>query len=408
MAGASPAVRGRMLPKVSAMTKTAFRLLRPARLALALLAGLALASPFVDRASGQTPSATVEVTDVAGRTVTVKRGAERVILGEGRLMYGTSILDKDKPFRRIVGWAEDMILFDPGTYRKYRTIFPEGDQVPRFGSAFNSDFSVEKAIALNPDVVIFPLSAYYKVRDTQLVEKLEKAGVPSVFIDLREDPLINTVPSMLVLGQIFGKEAEAAAFLSFYLKETRRITVAVGNKPDAKRPLVIMERAAGLTPDKCCLTFGNANLGAVLQAAGGRNWGTARFAGLGGDINPETLFAENPPVIIGTGADWAESTPGARPVPFGYETTPEATQAALRSLAERRGWSTLQAVQSKRFYGIYHQFYTSPAHLVALQVFAKWMHPEDFRDLDPAVTLAEYHRRFSPIPLTGVFWAELK
>ena len=253
-----------------------------------------------------------------------------------------------------------------------------------------------------------PLSTVFRTRETGLAEKLERAGIPMLFIDLREDPLVNTVPSMMLLGQVFAREKAAQDFINFYMRETRRVTVRLANKKDNERPLVIMERAAGLDPGKCCMTFGNANLGAVLQAAGGRNWGTARFAGLGGDINPETIFAENPPIIIGTGADWAESTPGSQGVPFGYETNPDAVQQKLKGLADRKGWNALQAVQNKRFYSVYHQFYMSPAHLVAMQVFAKWLHPDTFKDLDPEATWREYHERFSPIPLSGVFWAALK
>jgi iron complex transport system substrate-binding protein len=144
-----------------------------------------------------------------------------------------------------------------------------------------------------------------------------------------------------------------------------------------------------------------------MQEAGGINWGAGRFPGLGGTVNPETVLTDDPEVIVGTGADWAESTPGSRGVPFGYEATPDRVQAALRALAERPGWSSLRAVKTKRFYSIYHQFYTSPAHLVALQVFAKWLYPQTFRDLDPDATWAAYHERFSPIPLSGVFWAQL-
>ncbi len=350
----------------------------------------------------------IEVTDLAGRKVGVKPDAGRVILGEGRLMYGTGILDKDQPFRRIVGWADDMITFDPGSWRAYRAKFPEADNLPRFGSAFSGDFSTEKAIALNPDVVLLPLSALFKAKETGLIEKLEKAGIPALFIDLREEPLKNTVPSIRLLGQVFGREAEAKAFIAFYEAETRRVTDRVAGKPASDRPLVVMERAAGYDPSKCCMTFGKANLGAVLDMAGGRNWGSSRFPGLGGEINPEALFAEDPPVVIGTGADWAEAVPGSVAVPFGYETNPEAVQRALKALADRKGWSTLQAVRARRFFSVYHQFYTSPGHVVALQLFAKWLYPDAFADLDPQATWRTYHERFSPIPLTGVFWAQLQ
>ncbi len=350
----------------------------------------------------------IEVTDLAGRKVRVKAGADRVILGEGRLMYGTGIVDRDQPFRRVVGWADDMITYDPGSWRAYKAKFPEAEELPRFGSAFSGDFSTEKAIALNPDVVLLPLSGLFKAKETGLVEKLEKAGIPALFVDLREEPLKNTVPSIRLLGQVFGREAEATAFIDFYEAESRKVTDRVAGKPASERPLVVMERAAGYDPSKCCMTFGKANLGAVLDAAGGRNWGSSRFPGLGGDIHPEALFAEDPPVIIGTGADWAEAVPGSVAVPFGYETSPEAVQHALRALAERKGWPTLQAVRARRFFSVYHQFYTSPAHVVALQLFAQWLYPDEFRDLDPAATWRAYHERFSPIPLTGVFWARLQ
>jgi iron complex transport system substrate-binding protein len=374
------------------------------------VAGLALIA-LATAARAQTPTVPapmIEVTDLAGRTVKVKRGAERVILGEGRLMYGTSILDKDNPFRRLVGWAEDMVLYDPGSYRKYAATFPEAEKLPRFGSAFSSDFSAEKAISLNADLVLFSLSSLYKVADTGVIAKLEKAGIPALFVDFREQPMQNTVPSMSLLGLVFGKEAEASAFNNFYLRETRKVIVRVANKPEAKRTRVMMERAAGYNPNTCCDTFGNANLGAILQDAGGLNWGTAKFAGLGGTVNPETIFAENLDVIIGTGADWVEAAPASQGVPFGYEASAEKVQEKLAALANRKGWQTLKAVQNKRFYSVYHQFYTSPSHLVALQVFAKWLYPDEFKDVDPEATFREYHERFSPIPMTGVFWAQLK
>jgi len=95
-------------------------------------------------------------------------------------------------------------------------------------------------------------------------------------------------------------------------------------------------------------------------------------------------------------------------VPFGYEATPDKVQQSLRALAERKGWPTLSAVKTKRFFSVYHQFYTSPSHLVALQVFAKWLYPDEFKDIDPEATHRLYHERFSPIPLSGVFWAQLQ
>lgn len=369
----------------------------------ALGAGLATSAlPRPARAAGP-----IEVTDLAGRTVTLRAPARKVILGEGRLMYGLSTLLPRAPFERIAGWAEDMVLFDPGTWRKYRAAFPAAERIPRFSNAVNADFSTEAAIGLDPDLVLFPLSAFQRLEATGTLAKLGRAGIPSAIVDFREQASQNTVPSIEVMGRLLGLEGEARAFNDFYLRETRRVSARVWNLPPARRTTVFMERAAGFDPNSCCTTFGNANLGVTLQEAGGINWGAARFPGLGGTVNPEALFTEDPEVIIGTGADWSEGSPGSRGVPFGYEATPARVQAALRALTERPGWAQLRAVRSKRFYSIYHQFYTSPAHLVALQVFAKWLYPESFADLDPDATWRAFHDRFSPIPLSGVFWAQL-
>ncbi|TAD89942.1 MAG: ABC transporter substrate-binding protein [Alphaproteobacteria bacterium] len=349
----------------------------------------------------------IDVVDIAGRPVRLRRPARRVILAEGRLMYGFSILQPKAPFERVVAWGDDMVLFDPGTWRAYRAAHPTADRVPRFGSAVNSDFSVEAALAADPDLILFPLSAYQRQQQAGTFEKLARAGIPTAVIDLRESLAQNTQPSIEILGALLGLEAEAAAFNRFYLRETRRVSSQVWNLPAAKRTTVFMERAAGIDPNTCCMTFGNANLGVTLQDAGGINWGAGRFPGIGGTASPEAILTLDPEVIIGTGADWAESTPASQGVPFGYEATPARVQAALRALAERPGWQALRAVKTKRFFSIYHQFYTSPAHLVAQQVFATWLYPEQFRGLDPQNTWQEYHERFSPIPLSGVFWAQL-
>ena len=93
---------------------------------------------------------------------------------------------------------------------------------------------------------------------------------------------------------------------------------------------------------------------------------------------------------------------------FGYEATEEAVQERLGALADRDGWPELSAVKNGRFHSVYHQFYNSPYHFVAMQAFAKWMHPELFADLDPEATIVELHDTFLPIDYSGVFWGTLE
>jgi len=352
----------------------------------------------------------ITVTDIAGRVVKVKHGVERVILGEGRMMYTVGVLDHEDPFQRIIGWKTDLITSDPDAFRKYQVKYAEqAAAIADFGSPFAGDFSVEKAIALNADLVILNLGNLFKADESGVLEKLEKAGIPVIFIDNRIRPLQNTVPSVLLMGRVFAKEDTAQEFVDFYLQQMRRVTNVVSGYALEDRPLVFLERAAGIHGDAdCCRTFGGANYGKFIDEAGGINWGTKLFPGFASEVSFEAMINVNPDVIVGTGANWAEKRPETWAVLLGYEATEEDAQKRIQRMAGRAGFTELKAVKEKRFYSIYHQFYNSPYHFVAVQQLAKWFHPEDFEDLDPTATFKEVHDRFLPIDFSGLFWTELK
>lgn len=350
----------------------------------------------------------ITVVDLAGRTVEVPHGAKKVILGEGRMFYATVVLDKEKPFEQLAAIGDDLPKFDPDTWDKYLARFPEAKDVPMIGAAASADFSVEKALELNVDVLVVTLGFYDKIKESGVIETLEKAGVPTVFVDFRERPTQNTVPSVLLLGRIFGKEAEAQAFADYYMAQMRRVYMGLGNLKADQRPLVFAERAAGLDPAVCCNTFGNFNFGEFIAEAGGFNLGTKFLTGVSGVLNPETVVVENPPFIVVTGANWSKSNPGNTAVWLGYDTDEAQAKEQLAGLMQRPGFPELKAVKDGNVMAIYHQFYQSPYHFVAVQALAKWLHADRFADLDPVATFNELHERFLPIDVSGVFWTSLK
>jgi len=351
----------------------------------------------------------IEVTDIAGRTVSLDPDKiKKIVLGEGRLTYSLALLDKENPLGRVVGWKDDLIKYDPDAYRKYLAAFPAIKDIENLGSPYAGDFSLEKIITLNTDLFILNLGNLLKAQESGLLVKLEKAGIKVIFVDFRQRPTQNTIPSLLMLGKVLGKEANANKFVDYYVNQMRKVSAVVLQKKAEDRPIVFIEKAAGFNPDKCCSTFGAANLGRLVDEAGGINWGSRKFPGFSGKVNPEAIFTEKLDYIIGTGANWAEAKPNTAAVLFGYEATQEQAQLRLKALSERKGWPELEAVKSKHFYSIYHQFYNSPYHFIALQTFAKWFYPEDFKDLDPNANFKELHDKFLPIDLSGVFWQKLK
>ena len=355
-----------------------------------------------------TAAATITVTDIAGRTVEVEKNPRKVVLGEGRMIYTLALLDNDNPFERVVGWKDDMIKFDPDAYRKYLAAFPEAADLPNFGSPYSGEWNLEAVIALGTDLVVMNLGNLLRAQESGIIGKLESAGVATVFVDFRQDPTQNTIPSIQLLGRIFDKRDEADAFTDFYQRQMKLIYARISGIPADERPVVFIENAAGYNPNSCCRTYGAANLGRLVDLAGGRNWGSLKFPGFSTNVSLEAIFADDPEVIIGTGANWSEANPDTRAVLFGYEATEEMVQERLAGLAARKGWSDLSAVRNRRFHSVYHQFYNSPYHFVAMQVFAKWLHPELFDDLDPDATMTALHDTFLPIDHSGVFWGSLR
>ncbi|SDQ74207.1 ABC transporter substrate-binding protein [Pseudovibrio sp. Tun.PSC04-5.I4] len=377
------------------LTKT----LRGIGAVFAVIAGLGINSAFAEK---------ITITDIAGRTVEVEKNPSRIVLGEGRMLYSLALLDRKNPFKRVVGWKDDLIKYDPDAYRKYLAVFPEAAKIANLGSPYSGEYSVETLITSNTQVVFLNLGNLLKAQESGILTKLEKAGIAVVFVDFRQRPTLNTVPSLQVMGRVLDQRDNADEFIDFYVKNMSSIYGTVEKIKDADKPVVFIERAAGYNPGKCCSTFGSANLGRLVDLSGGINWGTRLFPGFSGKVNPEALFVDNPDVIIGTGANWAEANPSTNAVLLGYEAKPEQVQERLAVLAGRRGWDELSAVKNGRFHTVYHQFYNSPYHFVAMQAFAKWSNPEQFKDLDPEATFKELHERFLPIDFSGVFWATLK
>jgi iron complex transport system substrate-binding protein len=372
------------------------------------LCSAAAATAFTFASATIATAETITVTDIAGRTVEVEKNPSKVVIGEGRMIYSIALLDQDNPFQRIVGWKDDMVKYDPDAYRKYQAVFPDAADIPSFGSPYSDEWNLEAVISLGTEVVLMNLGNLLKAQESGIIEKLEEAGIATVFLDFRQDPTQNTVPSLQLLGRIFDKRDEADAFSDYYQQQMKLIYSRVNSIPIEERPIVFIERAAGYNPDKCCNTFGAANMGRLVDLAGGRNWGSFKTPGFSAKVSIEAIFADDPEVIIGTGANWAEANPATAAVLFGYEASEEAVQERLAALASREGWGELQAVKNGRFHSVYHQFYNSPYHFVAMQAFAKWLHPELFADVDPDATMVELHDNFLPIDYSGVFWGSLE
>lgn len=363
----------------------------PSRLCTAILALLWMLAP-----AGAEP---VRITDILGREVTLEGPARRIVLGQGRYLPVIGLIEPD-PVPLVVGWKEDMKR-DIATYEAWRRRFPAVAAIPTVGGAADASFSVETAIALKPDVVVMSLFVG-EVSDPRQMERmvgtLQAAGIPVVFVDFFNRPLEHSARSVRILGQVLGRREAAEAFASFYETRLARISERLRQAAPA-RPSVFMHAHAGGTP--CCFTAARGVFDDLIAAAGGRNIARDRLPGATGQLSLEFIIGSNPDFYVPTGGAHLASRGG---LVLGTGTGRETAQSTFERLISSPGIGQLGAVANGRAFGVWHMFNDSPINIVLVELLARRLHPALFADLDPAATLAEIGRRFSPVPIEGTYW----
>lgn len=352
----------------------------------------------------------IVINDVMGRKVELDAYPQKVALSESRTAFVTLFLNKENPVEHVVAWGKDLQKNAPDVYSRLLKIAPDAEKIPVIGSFKKGDLTVEELVKYSPDMFILGKDAYEAAKKSSLLDQLESAHIPYVVTDFRDDPLKNTEISVRAIGQVFNKEENAEKFISFWHSKVDPL-VEKGKTIDAKKgPKTFLWRAAGLSDP--FRTYGTENFGMMLNTVGANNIGLEVLNNGGhGTITPEQLLSANPQVIIATGGQWQkhkrdDGSPSMSAL-VGYDTSKEEAEKTLAGLGSEAGVDQTDAFKNKDVHVIYHQFYDSPYNFAAFETFAKWANPDEFKDLDPDATWKEFHDKFMPFPVEGVFWASL-
>ena len=350
------------------------------------------------------------VTDLADRQVSIPESVNRVILGESRYIPALAILDGDATIDRLAGILPDFEQTDPGGYAQYLERFPALAEVPMVGHASADSFSLESVLAIGADLAIFSLEGHGPgAHNRALIERLERAGVAVVFVDFRQQPLVNTPRSMALLGDVLGREQEAQRFNRFYREELARVSEVVSDIPPDNRPRVFLHSRLGLH-DSCCETMVRGMMGRFIDAAGGRNVAADRVPGVSGVMNLEYLLSDPPDRYLATaiGSRKYQVSDADQPyVMLGAGVDGPMARESFRRATDRPGLRALEPIRELRAMAIWHHFYNTPMNVVAVQALARWLHPEALSELDPEQTLETFYREFQPVPLDGRYWITL-
>ena len=352
-------------------------------------------------APSQAQSSPVTFTDMVGRTVTLQGPAKRIVLAEANDLLSLALIDPN-PVAKLVGWAA-LRRFDAGMLALYRSKFPAIDRVAVVGDWTADTFSVERTIALRPDLVLMTAFQDPKLGAGEFAKQFEAAGIPLAFVTSTANTRTSATdiaPRLRMLGKILGREAQAEEYIAFYQAKLARVTGRF-EKATIDRPKVLLETYAGLS--ECCRAPGRHGWAEFVELAGGRNLAAIAPAEAGGMLSMEYLIAQNPDIYVGNGGSYLHD----KGLVIGPGYSAQQTRASLRKLVDRPGFKDLKAVRDGRVYAMWTVLATQPVNILIIERLAKWFHPGLFGDVDPTAALDEINRRFAAVPMPAPLWLAL-
>ncbi|HFI5306122.1 TPA: ABC transporter substrate-binding protein [Serratia liquefaciens] len=335
------------------------------------------------------------LTDTSGQSLTIKQEPKRIVVQDGRDILTLALLDRADPFARLVAWNNLLKKSDGETWKILRNKWPEASGIIDMGFSDKGEVNLESVIAKQPDLMVAQLRSKPSLSQTGVLDKLKALNIPVLFIDTMLKPVENTPKSITLLGETLNRESEAKQYTDFYQQHYQNILDKT--KAVEPKPLVFIEAKAGLNGlESCCFTHSHVGWGGMIEAVGARNLGSALLPGATGDVSLEKVISMKPDAYIVSGSQWATKTNAA--VPFGYGVTQQQVDDAFNRMKQRPGFAQVTAVKEGRFYGIYHNFYNHPYNIVGLEYLAKFIYPNQFKELDPAKTYSEILSRFTEVP----------
>ena len=347
----------------------------------------------------------IEITDVTGRTVTLKKPAERVVLqwsGAGGPFFTISaLMGKDTP-KVIAGMDTSLQDYRADMWKHFTTEMPELAKIPVVGTIGDKTFNAEQVVALNPDVIFIPVDLKDQY-ESDAKAKMDAAGIQTIYIDYHAEKLESHQKSIEAIGKALGKEERAAEISKFYTNRVTRVLDRVSkiNKP---KPTVYLE--VGMNgPEEFGNSFSSNYSWGALATMAGADVITKDVIKKTSPINPEFILEKNPDIIMIMGSYWPKKPTSMR---LGFEATEASSQELLKAFTtERQGWSELKAVENKQVYSAHHGLPREVFDAAVFEYLAKTFYPEEFADIDPEATLKEFYDKFLPFSYSGIWFMHM-
>lgn len=168
----------------------------------------------------------VQVTDAAGRTLTLEKPATRIVVVGSTPFIALHMLYMFEQAReRLIGFEvrvqtqdEFLVLLDPDLSLK---------------QTVNANPGPESVAAMNPDLVISKSTV-----ESQMARSLESLGIPVMYVGAETPDMF--LADIKNLGKVLGDEMRADTIVRFYEEKLVLIQKAVPPVQDRSRPGVLM------------------------------------------------------------------------------------------------------------------------------------------------------------------------
>lgn len=341
----------------------------------------------------------ITLTDTMGRTVEVPEDPQRILLG----FYFEDFMAVAGPegYDRVVAISKDTWEgWRNLQWQTYTAAIPRLTELADVGEVDSGTFSLEAAVAAQPDVAVLAAWQFKALGD--VADRLQDAGVPIVVLDYNAQTVDMHVKSTEILGQLMGAEDRAKALADEYAAAVAEVEARLAGLPEGARPKVYVELARK-GKDTVDNSYSGTQWGSVIDQLQAKNIANGQISNWG-KLSPEYVLAQNPQVILLAGSGWAGRDEA---VIMGPGVDSALTHARMQAYMARPGWADLDAVQAGRVFGIYHGGNRTLYDYAFLQFLAKAMYPEHFADLDPQAALDRFFATYMPVAFKGTYMTQL-
>ena len=304
---------------------------------------------------------TVTITDNVGRVVEVPFPVERAVVA---LRYNNELI-------RACGAIDQVIAADMNTAQD-REYWSNFDTEQCIGKG-QKDLNYEKIIELAPQVLILPANGTYKEAE----EKLAPFGIKVVVISGYDtSDFENQIDN---IGLMFDKKKEADKFKSYYNDTLAYIKKQLEG---VKKKTVYWES----TKDYKTSFPGNYYYNMIVASGGENIFSDAPEGQSDSTITPEEIVVRNPEFIF------KHVTPNNAIKGTGVYVAPslEQMKQTIADIKNRPSWDEITAVKNNDIYLMSQFGHGGASKMIGAVYMAKWMYPEELKDLDPDAIFREW------------------